>query len=314
MWHGNVTPNKDFDETVTYLWDSVEWFAPVAQPIAQWKNMAYIFSFSLWMAILLSVIIYACIWITLEYNLHQSSSFQMIFLIVGISLNNSQSTCTVFRSMLALFLLYVFIITSSFQSNLISILTSPLYNEQISNIIDATNKTNYKYGYHQSLQALILSDGNTITEKIRENEVLCELNALTCANRTAYKREMVMAKGRRFMTYVMSKSYRNRDGKSLFYIFEDSLLSYPISMVMLKGHPLYDEFNRLLSWLHNGGLIQKLSDDYERLIMKSTEDSINDEDHLSLTLNHVSIPFIIVFIGLSLALVAFIIEMLGIHY
>lgn len=311
MWHSNVTENKDFDETFSYLVDNVGWFAPVAQPIAQWKNMAYIFSFSLWITILFSIIIFTSIWIILEYKVHQSNPIQMIFIILGLAFNNPQPNRKVLRSMLALFLLYVLVITSSFQSNLISILTRPIYEEQIRNIIDATNKTNYKYGYHVALHALIKSEQTTISEKILKNEIYCELNALECMNRTALKREMLLAKGGRFMTFMISKFYTNRDGKSLLYTFQDKVFTYPITMLMIKGHPLYDEFNRVLLCLQNGGFIEKLSKDYERLSMKRSDDNDSsdiEEDNLVITLNHVLIPFFILFIGLILSLFVFIFE------
>lgn len=309
MWHGNTSENTEFDGSTTYMMDSVEWFAPKARPIAVWLNMAYIFPVQLWIMLLLTIISVLFIWITLEHNFHQTSPIYIGFMILGSFLGNSFPNIKILRAFLMVWLFLTLMFNSFYQSNLISILTSPIYEEQIDNIYSARDK-GFKYGYFVTLRSAVIAD---LTQKMRksilDNEVLCPLTP-ECVNRTAFDRDIIIAKGKRLTQYLMPRYYRNlKTGKDLLFQFENKeVLYYPVQALMVKGFPLFDKFNQVVGRLLNAGLVEKISADYDRVII-SKADTTGESDDLKLTVAHLGIPFVILGLGYIIALMAFLCEL-----
>lgn len=309
MWHGNTSENAEFDGSTPYMMDSVEWFAPTARPIAVWLNMAYIFPVQLWIMLLLTIISVLFIWITLEYNLHQTSPIYIGFRIIGSFLGNSFPNIKILRAFLMVWLFLTLMFNSFYQSNLISILTSPIYEEQIDNIYSARDK-GYKYGYFVTIRTAVIAD---LTEKMKkyilDNEVICPLTP-ECVNRTAFDRDIIVAKGRRLTQYLMPRYYRDlKTGKDLLFQFENKkVFHYSVQALMVKGFPLLDKFNQVVGRLLNAGIVEKISADYDRVIM-SNADTTGESDELKLTVAHLGIPFVILGLGYTIALIAFLGEL-----
>lgn len=138
MMIGNHTLNPYFDSAVPHIDTAAVWFVPTALEIAHWKNLTVIFDTEVWCAIFVIFLINGFVWWLVGRNKEKINEFKDIVLcIMGSfhillqgSIKNPKTG--LLRMLVLIWTLSCLLLFTAHQCQLTGILTSPLYEHQIS--------------------------------------------------------------------------------------------------------------------------------------------------------------------------------------
>lgn len=306
MMIGNDSLHSAFDGTVYHIETKAVWFVPSSQQIAQWKNLTIIFEKEVWLAILLILIINGTVWWFVARRRENQPEFKDIILcILGSfrvllqgSVQNPQNV--LMRVLVITWTLSCLLLFTAHQCQLTGILTSPLYEPQISNLEELVS-SDLKYGVYPILLSLF-SEANWAQRRILQNYEYCSLDT-TCLDRVAYKRDFGTIKNERQGKYLIPRVYSYPNGKSMIYGFKDFVFVVWARYYTHKGYPFLRRMDSILLRLQAGGFIAKWEND----IVQSGK-SQDIANHLALTLDHLQSAFYLWVIGIFTAFFVFLVE------
>lgn len=301
MMIGNDTMSKYFDVTVPHIDTTAVWFVPVALPIAQWKNLTVIFDKIVWGAILMIMLANGVTWYILGRNREKSPSFTEISLcLMGSFLTLLQGGVETpkhwnLRFLVVIWSMASLLLNTAHQCQLTGILTSPLYEHQISNVKEMVD-SNLNYGFYPILKSLYEDSTNLAHKKLLHNYKPCPLT-VECMNRTAFNRDFATVKNKREASFLMSKYYSFPSGKPMLYNFEKSEFVVWCKYYLAKGFPFLEKINYKILLLQSSGLISK----WERDLVVGSNNKIEVAKLEPLTLNHLQGAFFLLLFGNCLA-------------
>lgn len=124
--------------SIPYIQDDQTWCVATARPQELWRNIFGIYTLATWF-ILIGVIFFIAFVIYLFIGIENRVESYVWTLMIGMAASIGQYACyepqrASIRVMMVFFFLYGLIMSSSFNSFLISILTEPRYKQQIDNV------------------------------------------------------------------------------------------------------------------------------------------------------------------------------------
>lgn len=315
MWPNNFTHMWDFDVTVNYLQDALIWLVPKAQTIPYWKRLTIIFPENVWIILLFLLLLLPIVWTVaarilseLELSTYQtwvSSILKSISILLTVTLPIYPKTGCI--RILFIFWVYIsLIIVTIYQSKLLAILVQPQYEKQIQTEGELL-KSGLKFGANVNVRSLY--DPAIQNEKeFYDRIILCDLT-LSCPNRTAHRRDFATAKSRLPALFLILQQYTNPDGSPMIYMFKSPISTHFISVVFSRGHPIFEDFNKRLLWVVEGGLSEKWKNDIkDETRRKYLFGKIGLKKSMVLTLEHVGAGFKILIVGLALSALVFCLE------
>lgn len=262
MLRMNNSYTGDFEFTQPHSIDSLSWNAPVAGEVRKWKNILLIFALTVWAFLGIAIPLNAAIWAILARNFDKYRSVRLCFLITLCTLLQGSVRKPVSNPLRFAFISWVMaslLLSTAYQSKLISLLTMTIYEDQIETPEEFIAK-GLEFGFYESIRDLFDNPSDPVEWKIYNEYKLCPLNALDCINRTAFKRDFVVLKNRRQISYH-TRNYILPDGRNRVYPFVNDVLYYPVAMVMQKGHPFLPRINSLVNRLPEYGFTFKIEQD-----------------------------------------------------
>ncbi|KAK9890794.1 hypothetical protein WA026_012138 [Henosepilachna vigintioctopunctata] len=97
----------------------------------------------------------------------------------------------------------------------------------------------------------------------------------------------------------------SKDQKVFLKQLQPPLLSAKIVALFRKGHIIFPLINRMLQYLVESGIVNKITERYDKLMIDKGNSLSTHED---LTLEHIAAPSFILVFGLVLGLIVFIWE------
>lgn len=202
--YGNSSYIFDFDTSYCYLDDRSVWIVPIALQMAQWKNLTAIFEWKLWLAILIMLIVNGVSWWFIGRKRETSDEFNDLIMCLMLSLYSllqgsvKSPTRGNLRIVFFLWLISCLLIFTAHQCQLISILTNPLYDKQITTLEEIMD-SDLKFGFFPSLAEPYSDSSEEIHKKIVRDYVECPVT-VECVNRTAFQRDFAVGKNSRQVT------------------------------------------------------------------------------------------------------------------
>lgn len=298
---------EDFENSYPYFIDITHWWVPAAREIPRWKNAVNIFHYEVWTVIFFSIFVNGGLWylfgrryneVVFKYLPTSLLGSWQVLLQSGITQPRNINLKIIYLS----WTLFSLLISTAYQSQLISILSKPQYENQISTTRELL-ASKLKFGFSAPMTRYF-SDPNDETHiAVTKNFIDCPLSE-ECVNRTAFKRDFAVMKNRRQTMYLMKKYYLNKEGKPMMYGFQDGVLALP-HMVAYKGYPFLDKINIGIMKMLDHGLMQKWNSDVAKLIKYDVELKTNLRP---LSLESYAVVFLIYFILIGLAIVSFFLE------
>lgn len=257
MFEMDLLSVQDFDMTYPYLMDSLIWVVPKTDVI---RNINIVRSQTAGLIICTVCLISLSWWIMALIYETKSRYYRKVSNVILAILrlffggpiqkipNNSHG-----RFIMILWIWTSFTLNVLIQSYLMYFLTyDPLtksidsYKELIeSNLLIGLYKSNYPDDWREK-----------VTEEAKGRRVFCNVNN-DCLNRTVYVKDIAVVTPLRLLEYLIVTKYLDDDGNSRVHaILNEPILLRFISMCFIKGHPIYDEFERILRWIIDCGFIQ----------------------------------------------------------
>lgn len=308
-----------FDSSVTYYQESITWCVPHALPEPRWRCLLIIFHPLTWLTLCASYILVtltmAVLNATHKRRERQNGVIETLqnnySVILGIAITLPKEAKA--RMVIITWIIICFILNASYHSSLISFLTKPIFEKQIETVEEMLEQ-GYKFGIVPPSVLFIKHDINSNLNL--SNLVSCD-NVKSCLDRTAFRRDFVVGVPRMYMVYS-SRTYISSTGENLVYWTKEDIVSYPIEMIMVKGYPLQGRINQIIHRIVEAGLLSKWAED---LLSKNTKISSKhpktiegSKNDVILTLNHLEGAFILLLIGLSVAGIIFICELMYFKY
>lgn len=294
--------NEFFDMSLPSLMEETPWWVPAARPEPAWKNLKRIYQNSLWISILTTLGLTTFLWCLIGKKEYKQRF--ICFLICWSVLLQTAAKLPKSLAMKILFIswvLFSLVLCISYQSQLISILTNPFYEHQISNVQELL-ESKLLYGFFpRVIQSFFNDPKDPIQKRIADNFITCPLTE-ECVNRTAFQRNFAVVKSLRHVRFLTKKYYLDPNGRSLLYDFKKGTL-YQSVYVCRKGFPFLRHINRMLLLLQANGLIDKWDNDIRHA------GKVRQEKQLyPLSIMHLSGGFACLLIGYILAIFVFVIE------
>lgn len=307
----NVSFHEEFDTIYPHMIDAVTWYAPRARQIAPYKNLFIVFQKSLWIILIAIFIMIVPTWwlIGNASKSYQDTSFIHYFLLAWYSLllgSVRQPQKLIMRIFFITWIMSTFLLSTTYQSKFTSILTTPVYDKQISNEEDIIN-SGLQYGFDPMVRGEFNNSEDRVRWTIYKNFFSCNFeNTLYCVNRTIKNRDLIVAKNKKNMIWCI-QHYHNQTGLNAVYEFEQDAYTYLLRILVNQGFPLIEPMKNLVLLFRQNGLLLKWVKDAVAKIQKTVVDDIEVK---KLSRNHLQGAFLILFGGMFISFVTFVLEII----
>lgn len=301
----------------TYGFESITWVVPIAPKIPGWLNLVNVYETGTY------IIIFFTFFITFlmtflfsrikkeesSYNIFGNNFMNLLAVFMGLSLKYKPRYSA---SRLAFFscAFLNLIIGAVYQTTLISFLAKPMYEKQI-NTVEGIFKNNLEILYLPQ----VVMYYNFDTQDWRMRKILNESRpcpkAEECITNIAKFRNSSMATPRLFLLYSLDK-LTTTDGQLLIYWFKEDMVAFPVHIFMTKGYPLATAINTHIVQIMQTGIMDKFQQDLkEKLNIKSKNiKRVDTYKNFRLSMNHLKFAFVILLVGLGIAIIIFSLELL----
>ncbi|KAF2884625.1 hypothetical protein ILUMI_21546 [Ignelater luminosus] len=277
----SIETHRHFDSIVYALPEALNWCVPHAAVIPQWKNILVVLSID---AIILLLVVYVvisyCIWRLSLSNTKESDFYKELVNCLQSSLSilvNSavtiQPKSTLVRCLFLLWIFFCLHLSVGYQSSLMGVFAKTNHQKQI----------------------------NTFQE-IFENKLKLRLLPTS-------RRDSATCTPRLYQQFV-TRRYVSKDGDPLLYCFKESIVTYPLQMLLWKGYPLKEYFNDLAGRILSSGLITHWIKRIltEQISSDNTIDTEEQAEHFSITITHLYLLFAHLALGYTLAFITLLLE------
>lgn len=202
------------------------------------------------------------------------------------------------------------IIGAVFQTTLISYIANPMHEKQITTLEEIfQNKLQILY-MDQTRKYYSWDVDDWRMQRVLREMIECK-NAYDCINDIANKRNASIAIPRLFLLYAMDQ-LTTKDGRLLVHWFKEDLISFPIQIYMTKGFPLAKIIDTYIYQSMQTGIMNKFQQDLQtKLNLKNKNiNSKTSEYNFQLNLEQLYGAFLILFIGIVIATLTFIAELI----
>lgn len=296
--------NEDFDMSLPIVMEETTWWVPSAGLKPAWKNLKRIYQNSVWISILSTLGVTIFLWCLIGKREYKQNA--ICFLVCWSILLQAATKIPknlVMKILFIFWVLFSLVLSTSYQSQLINILTNPFYEHQISNVQELL-ESKILFGFFPRVVQSFFNDPNDpIQKRIVDNFIPCPLSE-ECVNKTAFQRNFAVVKSSRQVRFLTKKYYLDSNGRSLLYRFKEGVLYQPV-YVCRKGFPLLSKINHMSLLLQANGLIEKWDKD-----IRYVGDVSKAKKLYPLSIMHLSGGFVCLVIGYILAIFVFIIEKL----
>lgn len=310
---GHLWPSEeffeDFEISYPYVLDKMVWYVPAARPGEQWKSLFLIFSKTLWLLILFSLIFNIITWrcfgqiITVHSNSLKNTAWCVLYswytLFLG-SYNFPQNIVT--RILVTVWVFIGFFLASAYQSQLLSILTTPIYEHQISNLQELVD-SNLKIEFEEIFMSGFTEHGSEEENKVAKKVDFISVEEYLNMHKRDHDKLAFFEYPNR-MRFYAHKYYTQSNGAPKLYEIEKTVFLVHIGFYTIKGYPYLPRFNNLILRMWQNGLLNKWILDTDR----SMKQKNLDHGNIKLNINHFIGAIYIWIFGLITALFVFMCE------
>ena len=302
--------------SISYHQDDITWCVAKAGFAPTWLNVFLIFSEKTWFAIIGALMVTSLVmWLFVRRENVYRKNFMWSFM-VALSISTSQyghysPRKFYIKLFLATLIFYGLHINTAYHSYLISVLTKPRYDQQISTVQTAIeNGMEFKVG-ENTVTFFKKDDG--ISKYLDNNHKICQ-NLNDCLMDVAKNRSNAVAISREH-----AENTRLPITADDIYCFPptDNIFVYSVVMLVKKNYHLLSKINENIRIISESGLLSKWQKDSEQIDAFNDEltntNKNNNNPHgsvqMKLKMEHVEGAFLLVIIGLVLSTLVFFMEL-----
>lgn len=202
---------------------------------------------------------------------------------------------------LVIWIMYGIVFTTTFQTRLISVISSPRYAKQVENLADLKSQTylevHLQYLYHR------IHGGNQ-TQRRKKLLKMLEYNlTLDVLQKQVRDRNFISQ-----LSYFSFCKYYNytlepETQRPLLSVLKDGHILYTLNMLIPKRHPLFNMINDAIAHIHQYGHFHKIYNDVTQAAYKPIKP---EPDYEPLNISLLYLPFSALLLGLVISFLAFV--------
>lgn len=307
-----------FECTNSYIENYSFWNLPRSEEVAKWKGVFRVFKPTTWLAfgaVCFAVVL--LLWRIARNNnavsSHTSSyaNFCKCFLnvwavVLGVSASEMPRTSRL-RSLFLIWLFYCLHMDTVYLSYLTTFMIHSGYEHQIQNVEELVD-SDMEYGYNKGFDKYFNDLTDPTMVKMLRHRKHCDGYGVECLRRMTKNKDFALLATSYFMEYQISRDNVLQPGKSLFYTFQDGFLRNSFVFYLTKRSPLLERINTIIRHAAEGGFLDQWWREMKTSWILSSAMDIQEESS-TLTLSHLQSAFVILFLGLGLCLVVFVVEL-----
>nr|XP_023023737.1 uncharacterized protein LOC111511904 [Leptinotarsa decemlineata]XP_023023738.1 uncharacterized protein LOC111511904 [Leptinotarsa decemlineata]XP_023023740.1 uncharacterized protein LOC111511904 [Leptinotarsa decemlineata]XP_023023741.1 uncharacterized protein LOC111511904 [Leptinotarsa decemlineata] len=312
---GNLDTNiellRDFDFSQFYHMEPLVYVVPAAKFVPKWRVLSAIFTIEMWAICFAVLIIFGFIFYCTSRSKGitriQDPLLYSLQVIIGHAVDR-HPVHDIQRIFFVSLSIFSIILSSIYTCSLIYYLKNPIKQHQIKSsqeIFDVFGNMRYTVGGIAKYRMLYNVSYSDEIQKIFETyETISEENETVeyWLNLVSNREDLWTISSEFFVKYLLalnSNSTTYPDGQPKLFPLHQQLLSYPVSLIMRKGHPLLRKINPVITRLLCGGLVIKFCEKYLSEIGKddSMDNMQNTTPFEALSLEHLQGAFAILTIG-----------------
>ncbi|XP_050450329.1 uncharacterized protein LOC126850906 [Cataglyphis hispanica] len=224
-------------------------------------------------------------------------------------LKDSPDSTTAQRVFLFGTLFFGLIIVGLYQSYLVSVLSNPLHYPELNTLEDVAN-SNFSLGTkYYNLKEHTFTENTTLFNKLRRKIKVINTDKMML-DIVAFDKLIAITRYASLKIDDLSKYY-DADGNELFHLVEECPNTFSLSYVMRLYLPYRERINWLLLRMQEAGLINLWYDNmtYPTYVAEQKRKVEKSERRITLTMNHYSLTFVGLSIGLLFCIVVFLAEL-----
>ncbi|XP_071055488.1 glutamate receptor ionotropic, delta-2-like [Onthophagus taurus] len=307
-----VETQQVFDPISSYYNDALVLCVPHAEKLRDWTKLTADFDQSVIFTMLI-IAIFITILITKisKYQTNEIKRYKQFWMVASnvarcaFAITIKMPKTYKLRLLILCWVVFNFYTQTAYQSTLVSSLTRRRYEKQIKTLEEIIEnglivlyyplcRTFYR-GLNISSNKPLMTDSCDVIQN--------------CINRTANERNFAICAPKLNVEYLMG-NFIDEDSVPKLYCFNEVVASYPIEMLMWKGHPLRDSINELVHRISQSGFFRKWQSDTFYNNTRSFEMKILMDSHQSgLNLNQLGVGFVALLTGLFVSSVVFCLEL-----
>lgn len=308
--------HKYFDHSVPYLQDMIAWTVPVSKPVSKWMNYLVLLT-PYTMIFCVILIIISCFLVYLlarnrpEHSLFHSISSCLVAVLAISFFNNTfiEPRFSILRIFMLIWVFYSIHVGILFQTALMHSFSSPSTEPQLNNMKDLIT-SGMKYSFKEQTLIYFKLSNTSEDKAILVKYELCS-TMYPCLMQVADVRKGAIAISRSYLDYTQDL-YRDLDGNSKIYTFDENIVTLPVEILMVKGFPLKRRFNELILRCKQAGLFELWSSNVLKRSDQNKRADIDNKDEkkpaFQLTTKHLFGAFFILGVGLIWSTIIFIFE------
>lgn len=309
---GMVTPSAPsrlFDKTIVHGFDTSKYFVPAGKQIVAWKHFLMIFDYKVWILVLVIINVTSmALWgggmLTHTPEGYDRLDYCLLQILrATVSVIPRLPRALYFRCITFLWFSSVIILSTTYQSKLLTFLVKPAFEEEITSFKQLVESNLILKGHYTELRLMQHSEPE-VYRKVLHRWENCTLASLNCTIQTIENRDSAFAQSERITNYLVQKYYGDKNKKSKLKGLNDKVYSYKVCFYLDLGSPYYERFNNIISRLAESGLIEKWV-----VYLETTQPRISADEFIRLNIYHLLLAFQILAIGQILAFCVFLAEL-----
>lgn len=282
--------------TPQYL-DSARWFVPCAKHYPSWASITRVFKPYLWLGFLTTYMIVAFFMFLVvkisrvitylhtnneEYTSLVECLLNFWAVILEESAPNVPSQVFSIRFVFLMWVLYCWAVNNVYQTFLTSYLIDSGVQSQISSEEELLS-SGMTYGVHK---VLFVPYPHLASERYSRRIECVTLEY--CQDRAAFKGDLAFVFSSLNMAYVIAKRYTDGSRKPLICAFDEVISNQIITIPVLKGLPMVDEFNDVIQGAMEAGLLEQWLKNikYVATVASARDFTVPAGEYTKLTLEH----------------------------
>ncbi|KAL3274863.1 hypothetical protein HHI36_019645 [Cryptolaemus montrouzieri] len=301
--YARVSGYKDAEVTSPYLQEHMLWFIPVAPEIPRWKYIFHIFHKNVVIAFLVTIMAISLSWLFKNYTIQRNTSMNLFFEInlSSFELFLGQSHRFYTKSLSHKILVCCIILLSTmmnyfFGTRLAYLLNGKSYETKIESV-EQLAENNFYVAYYLNRNRYLVSQISAFRDYPEKFYVNCSGRVISCIDRMRADGNMALVGAERQIIALEKNNYSIPPLVSL----KEHLYTINISAFFSKGYPLFSLIDRMLQYLVQSGIVERISKKYHQLL-RLNEESLSVR---SLSIQHMVLPLFVWFVGIFLSVVVF---------
>uniref|UniRef100_A0A6P7GTR4 Uncharacterized protein LOC114342163 n=1 Tax=Diabrotica virgifera virgifera TaxID=50390 RepID=A0A6P7GTR4_DIAVI len=307
---------QQFDQTFTLTEDVIAYIIPRIIINNEWQIFYREFDNSTWLCfsvvILLFYLLFKLIYLMLPYK-NNVSVFEVILGILLGSTGGFKTRSASVKLLLTLYIFFSLLLTTIYRSKMFDMMKTDLSTQLITSRQDILN-SNLEIGMpgEPFVQLLKLSQNPFDSALVATGRVINCFNFSACVDRAAFNKNIVAQRVVKAVQFLIPARYLDSKGRPLVYILKDPYaIPVHFRILFLKGHPLFEKFNKNILLLKEAGFIRHLCKMYEKNYEKAIMILAKEKQSLKyskLQLGTLRSTFVIYLIGVTASITVFSIE------